>query len=65
MIDRLVAETRGNPLALLETAAMADACGTDGRIWSARSGSRFPDRIEEIFQRQLTQLRSPRRGDCC
>ena len=45
--DRIVAETRGNPLALLELAARADAGGAGGRVRVAgRSGPVGPDRGE-------------------
>ena len=42
---------------------MADAAELTGGFGPPGPAA-LPDRIEEIFQRQLTQLQ-PRRGDCC
>jgi DNA-binding CsgD family transcriptional regulator len=58
--DRLVAETRGNPLALLELprgrtpTELAGGFGLDG-------GPALPGRIEERFQERLTELPSATR----
>ena len=62
--DRIVAETRGNPLALLELprgmtyAELAGGFGLPG-------SHELSARIEASYQRQLASLYSPIRGSCC
>ena len=48
--DRIVAETRGNPLALLELPRGADARRAGGRVRAARRVTSLPSRIEESFR---------------
>ena len=55
VIDRLVAETRGNPLALLELPRWLTPAELTGGFGPPGPAA-LPDRIEEIFQRQLTAL---------
>ena len=53
--DQIVAETRGNPLALARAAAGTDAGGAGGRVRAA--GARpLSGRIEESFRRQIEAL---------
>jgi DNA-binding CsgD family transcriptional regulator len=55
VIDRLVAETRGNPLALLELPRWLTPAELTGGFGPPGPAA-LPDRIEEVFQRQLTPL---------
>ncbi|MDF2824358.1 MAG: regulatory protein LuxR [Mycobacterium sp.] len=58
--DRLVAETRGNPLALLEVPRTVAAPELAGGFWNAGSQN-SPGRIEESFVRRVQALPDPTR----
>lgn len=53
--DRLVAETRGNPLALLEVPRTVSAAGLAGGFWNVGAHN-SPGRIEESFVRRIQAL---------
>ncbi|WP_240809867.1 AAA family ATPase [Actinomadura sp. WMMA1423] len=50
--DRILAESRGNPLALVKLAGAASA----GGYAASTTGRSLPDRIEDAFQRRLESL---------
>ena len=54
--DRIIAETRGNPLALLELPARPDRDAARGRLRPASSAGPLTGRIEESFVRRLEAL---------
>lgn len=58
--DRLVAETRGNPLALLEVPRTVSAADLAGGFWNIGSQN-SPSRIEESFVRRIQALPAPTR----
>jgi hypothetical protein len=60
---RILAETRGNPLALLELPRESSAEGLAGGFGLPGDGS-LPGRIEASFHRRVQQL-PPRPGGCC
>jgi hypothetical protein len=60
--DRMIAETRGNPLALLELPRGLSAAELAGFGTGAISAS--PSGIEESFRRRLARCPTTR-GDCC
>ena len=59
--DRIVAETRGNPLALLELPRGLSPAGAGGRVRRCPARLPLPGRIEESFLRQLEALPEPTR----
>jgi DNA-binding CsgD family transcriptional regulator len=58
--DRLVAETRGNPLALLEVPRTVSTAELAGGFWNI-GAQNSPGRIEESFVRRITALPEPTR----
>ena len=54
--DRFVAETRGNPLAILELPRAVSGNAGAGRARARRGRARVPGRIEESFQERLEAL---------
>jgi hypothetical protein len=61
--DRIVAETRGNPLALRQLPRGLEPAGLAGGFWL--SGNRpLSSRIEDSFYQQFQSLPS-RPGGCC
>lgn len=57
--DRVVAETRGNPLALLEVPRSFSTAELAGGFWSM--GKKSPGHIEESFIRRVQELPGPTR----
>ena len=60
--DRLLAETRGNPLAVLELPNRLTSTQLPGGF-GLRNGQELPERIEETFQARLLAL--PGEARCC
>ena len=54
--DRIVAETRGNPLALLELPRGLTRRGAGRRLRAARTRCRWPSRIEQSFRAAVRAL---------